>query len=73
MSLQRNDLDDTEEEPDFIYGDIVHNTETEEPIALVVVNVPGLEICEWEFEDGETLADRTDKCPEDDEVVIVVP
>jgi len=73
LALQREDLDDTEEESDFIYGDVVHNTETEDPIALVVVNVPGLEICEWEFEDGETLADRTDKCPEDDEVVTVVP
>lgn len=73
LALQREEVDRDEKEPEFIYGDIVHNTEAEEPIALVVVNVPGLEISEWEFEDGDTLADRTDKCPEDDEVIVVVP
>ncbi|MUV56721.1 hypothetical protein GJ632_04490 [Halogeometricum sp. CBA1124] len=56
-----------------MYGDIVHDTEAEEPIALVVVNIPGLKAKEWEFADGETLADRNAKCPDDDEVIVVVP
>lgn len=67
------DLDDGEEDPDFIYGDIVHDTEADEPIALVVVNVPGLEADEWEFEDGDTLANKTPKYPDDDEVIVVTP
>ena len=65
--------DEDKDEPDFIYGDIVHDTESEEPIALVVVNVPGLVAEEWKFEDGDTLADRNERCPGDDEVIIVVP
>lgn len=64
--------DENDEEPDFIYGDIVHDTEAEEPIALVVVNVPGLVAMEWELGDGETLADRNPKCPDDDDVIVVV-
>lgn len=79
-SLQRTldlalevELSDDEEEPDFIYGDIVHDTEADEPIALVVVNVPGLTAEEWEFEDGNTLADRNKKCPDDDDVIVVTP
>ena len=67
------ELDDEEEDPEFIYGDIVHDTEADEPIALVVVNIPGLELDEWEFEDGETLADKTPKYPDDDEVIVVTP
>ncbi len=67
------ELDDEEEDPDFIYGDIVHDTEADEPIALVVVNIPGLELDEWEFEDGDTLADKTPKYPDDDEVIVVTP
>ena len=67
------ELDDEEEDPDFIYGDIVHDNEAEEPIALVVVNIPGLELDEWEFEDGDTLADKTPKYPDDDEVIVVSP
>lgn len=66
------ELDD-EEDPDFIYGDIVHDTEADEPIALVVVNVPGLELDEWEFEDGDTLADKAPKYPDDEEVIVVTP
>jgi len=62
-----------EEEPDFIYGDIVHDDEADDPITLVVVNVPGIDASDWEFEDGDTLADRNKKCPEDDDVIIVVP
>ncbi|WP_409226635.1 hypothetical protein [Halobacterium salinarum] len=65
------DLDD--DECDFIYGDIVHDDEADEPIALVVVNLPGIDAEEWEFDDGETLADRTPKYPNDDDIVIVVP
>lgn len=72
LALQRED-DDDEEEPEFIYGDIVHDTEVDEPIALVVVNAPGIEADEWEFEDGDTLADKTPKYPDDDFVVVVVP
>ena len=79
-SLQRTldlaleiELDNDEERPDFIYGDIVHDTEAEEPIALVVVNVPNLTAEEWEFEDGDTLADRNEKCPNDDDAIVVVP
>lgn len=67
------ELDDEEEDPDFIYGDIVHDTEADEPIALVVVNIPGLELDEWEFEDGDTLADKTPKYPDADEVIVVTP
>lgn len=65
--------DESDNEPDFIYGDIVHDTEADEPIALAVVNVPGLIALEWEFEDGETLADRNPKCPDDDDVIVVTP
>ena len=72
LALER-DGDVDEEEPDFIYGDIVHDTEADEPIALVVVNVPGLELIEWELEDGDTLAEKTPKYPDDDEVIVVVP
>jgi len=64
---------DDDDEPEFIYGDIVHNKEADKPIALVVVNIPGLKAEEWEFEDGDSLADRTDKYPDDDYVVVVVP
>lgn len=71
LALQREDGD--EEVPEFIYGDIVHDTEADEPIALVVVNVPGLEADEWEFEDGDTLADKTPKYPDDDDVIVVTP
>lgn len=67
------ELDDEEEDPDFIYGDIVHDTEADEPIALVVINIPGLELDEWEFEDGDTLADKTPKYPDDDEIIVVTP
>lgn len=66
------ELDD-EEEPEFIYGDIVHDTEADEPIALVVVNIPGLKLDEWEFKDGNTLDDQTPKYPDDDDVVVVTP
>lgn len=64
---------DTEEkeEPEFIYGDIVRDTEAENPINLVVANIPGLTAEEWEFEDG-TLANRDEKYPDDDSVVVVV-
>lgn len=72
LALQRED-DGDEEDPDFIYGDIVHDTEADEPIALVVVNVPGIEADEWEFEDGDTLADQAPKYPDDDEVIVVTP
>lgn len=72
MALDVGPEDDDEEEPDFIYGDIVHDTEVEEPIALVVVNVPCLVAEEWEFEEGDTLADRNDKYPDDDDVIIAV-
>ena len=67
------EFDDEEEDPDFIYGDIVHDTEVDETIALVVVNVPGLKLDEWEFESGDTLADKTPKYPDDDEVIVVTP
>lgn len=67
------ELDGEEEDPEFIYGDIVHDTEAEEPIALVVLNVPGLKLDEWEFEDGEMLAEKTPKYPDDDEVIVVTP
>lgn len=73
LALEREGEDRDTEEVEFLYGDIVHNTEADEPIALVVVNVPGLNCDEWEFEDGDTLADRNDKCPDDDYVVVVVP
>lgn len=73
LALEVEWENDDEEEPEFIYGDIVHDTEAEEPIALVVVNIPGMTAEEWEFEDGDTLADRSKKCPDDEEVIIVVP
>lgn len=61
-----------DDEPPFIYGDIAEDAEADDPAPLVVVNVPGLTIAEWEYE-TETLADRHPKYPDDDEVVIVVP
>lgn len=73
LILEAELRDDTDEEPDFIYGDIVHDTEAEEPIALVVVNVPGLLALEWELGNGDTLAGRNPKCPDDDDVIVVVP
>lgn len=76
LALQRaedpRDSDDNDDEPEFMYGDIVHDTEADEPIALVVVNVTDLPADEWVFEEG-TLADRNPGCPPDDYVVVVVP
>ena len=73
LALEREDTSDEEEEPEFIYGDIVHDTEADEPIVLVVVNILELKADDWEFENGDTLAGLTDKYPDDDYVVVVVP
>ncbi|QCC60231.1 hypothetical protein DVR14_21100 (plasmid) [Natrinema thermotolerans] len=63
--------DDEDDEPDFIYGDIAHDDEVDEPEDLVVVNLPPVTADEWELED-ETLADQNPKYPADDDVVITV-
>lgn len=73
LALEVEVENEADDEPEFIYGDIVHDTEAEDPIALVVVNIPHIDADEWEFEDGETLADKNEKCPEDDYVIVVVP
>jgi hypothetical protein len=70
LALQRGE--DEDDEPEFIYGDVVHDNEADDPITLVVVNIPGLTADQWEYED-ETLADRNPKYPDDDDVIVVVP
>lgn len=75
-SLRRDDdkavdVEIEEEDFRFVYGDIVHDSEAEEPEDLVVVNLPGATADEWEYDD-ETLADRNPKYPGDDEVVVCV-
>jgi len=55
----------------FIYGDIVHDEEEDDPEELVVVNTPDLTAEEWEYED-DTLADRNPTCPPHDDVVICI-
>lgn len=70
-SLDRSDKDKEEDET-FVYGDIVHDEEQEEPEDLVVVNVPSLRADQWEV-NGGTLADQNPTCPSDDVVVVVVP
>ena len=72
LALQRDEEESNDDDPEFLYGDIVHDTESEEPIAFVVVNIPDITAEEWEFEDG-TLADRSKKYPDDDYVVVVTP
>lgn len=61
-----------EDEQEFVYGDIVHDEEPEDPEDLVVVNLPDASANQWEV-DGETLADQNPTCPAWDDVVIVVP
>jgi len=61
-----------EDEQGFVYGDIVHDEEPEDPEDLVVVNLPDMRADEWEM-DGGTLADRHPACPAWDDVIIVVP
>lgn len=60
-----------EEDFDFVYGDIVHDEEEENPTELVVVNTPDLTAEEWEYE-GETLADRNPTCPPNDNVILCI-
>lgn len=72
LALQREDADDYEEESEFVYGDIVHDTEIDEPIALVVVNIPDTTAEQLRIGD-ETLAERNPKYPDDDAVIFVVP
>lgn len=62
----------SDDDPDFIYGDIVHDTESENPIAFVVVNVPGVCAEDWITVDG-SLADQNPKYPDDDDVIVVTP
>jgi hypothetical protein len=71
-SLDRTDELEGEEEPEFIYGDIVHDEEQSEPDDLVVVNIPDVRAEQWEV-DGGTLADKHPGCPRDNDVIIVVP
>lgn len=66
------EIDPEEDEPDFVYGDIVVDEREAEPEDLVVVNVPRITADRWVI-DGETLADRHPECPPSDDVVIVVP
>lgn len=70
-SLDRSDEDEEDDET-FVYGDIVHDEEQEEPDDLVVVNVPDVRADQWEV-NGGTLADQNPTCPPHDDVVIVVP
>jgi hypothetical protein len=60
-----------EDDFEFIYGDIVHDEEKDDPEELVVVNTPDLTAEEWEYED-DTLADRNPTCPPHDDVVICI-
>jgi hypothetical protein len=61
-----------EAEQGFVYGDIVHDEEPEDPEDLVVVNLPNARADEWDV-DGGTLADKHPTCPAWDDVIIVVP
>jgi hypothetical protein len=61
---------------EFVYGDIVHDREDEEPNDAVVVDVPGKTLDEWEIYrkwDGEpvTVADDNPDYPSDAKVVVV--
>lgn len=56
---------------EFIYGDIVHDEEADNPEELVVVNTPDLTAREWKYE-NDTLADRNPTCPPYDDVVICI-
>lgn len=73
LALQYEGDEETEDELEFIYGDIVHDTEADDPSDLVVVNIPGFEIDQWEVEEGVTLADTVKGYPDDDYVILVVP
>jgi hypothetical protein len=61
-----------EDGQDFVYGDIVHDEEPEDPDDLVVVNLPDARADEWKV-DGGTLAEKHPTCPAWDDVIIVVP
>ena len=63
--------EDEDDEPDFIYGDIVIDDEADEPNKLVVVCVPGKTTDEWGV-GGMTLAEKNPEYPPDDEVIITV-
>lgn len=56
---------------EFIYGDIVHDEEGNDPVGLVVVNTPDLTAEEWDYKD-DTLADRNSTCPPHDDVIVCV-
>jgi len=70
-SLDRTDEFESEDEFEFVYGDIVHDEEQTEPEDLVVVNIPETRIDQWEIEGG-TLSDQNPGCPGHDDVIIVV-
>lgn len=60
------------DEQKFVYGDIVHDEEPEDPEDMVVVNLPDVPADRWKV-DGGTLADKHPTCPLQDDVIIVVP
>lgn len=61
-----------EDEQKFVYGDIVHDEEPEDPEDLVVVNLSNEQADQWEVGNG-TLADQHPACPTRDDVIVVVP
>ena len=55
------------------FGDIVHDIDDSNPDDLVVVNLPDAIASDWDIPGtGETLAERDDHYPPNDDVVIVV-
>lgn len=69
--------DTEDDEFKFVYGDIVHDRETnpsenENWEDMVVVNLPDNTIDDWNCGDAETLADRNPGYPHTDSVVVGV-
>lgn len=76
----QDNLDDDDEEPRFIYGDIVFDREVarqdevdeSEVERSVVVNVPDADASEWKVDQDETVAARHPHYPPTDDVIIIV-
>lgn len=64
-------LDDDEDEPRFMYGDLVEFRLDPDSSTYVVVNIPEPPAQYWE-EDGESLIDKYPRGDGEDDVIIVV-
>lgn len=66
-----DEQDDSNEEFEFVYGDIVNDREVEDSVDYVVVTLPNKTISEWKYNDDETIADRNPGYPPSDDLIIV--